>query len=733
MWPLKKLLPPDFDMKRFIELIKNSYKGIIKTIMLIVSIMIIVYIFPREAKFRYEFSKGKPWMYEDLIAEYNVPIYKSEPELTAERDSILKQYKPFFIVDTNVYYQQILRFNRAFDTHWKTYIAKKYNINEPSSGRARLVASLNQTKQRYLEHASGILSLIYSVGVLDAVDILPAEDVEVFPIVVVKKNLAEEFNYKDVFTQKKAYEYAVVQTGNYTQGDRREVSQSVDFFKGLNLSDFIYPNLFYDVVKSENEKQRLIDEISLTAGMIQQGERIISRGEVVTTAKYRVLESLKRDYENRSGTTVNRMMILIGQIILITAVMSMLYLFMYHFRREIFLNNFHTLFILLQITLFVVLIRLAATTEGISYYFVPLVIVPIVIRTFFDSRLALFIHMVLLMITGFLVPDSFEFIFLNFIAGIVAIFSMTNVYKRGIFFFTAGIIFLTYSILYLGMGIIQEGNLNDLNWYTFAWFGGSSALILLSYPLIFVYEKTFGFLSDATLLEIADTNQPLLRDLAEKAPGTFQHSLQVANLSEYACRSVGGNPLLIRAAALYHDIGKMKDPLYFIENQSGGYNPHDSLNFEDSAAIIIGHVSKGVEIANKNKIPEPLIDFIRTHHGTTKVQYFYRSFIKSYPEELVDDKKFSYPGPKPYTKEMAILMMADSVEAASRSLKNVDGAAIDDLVDKIIDNQFEEGQFNESPITLVEITRIKRIFKKRLSTIYHVRIEYPEGPNQKTN
>ncbi|MDX2444256.1 MAG: HDIG domain-containing protein [Bacteroidales bacterium] len=715
-------------MKRFIELIKKSYKGIIKTLMLIVSIMIIVYIFPREAKFRFEFSKGKPWMYEDLFAEYNVPIYKSELELTSERDSILQQYIPFFMVDNTVFEEQMLNFNVAFENHWRSYISKKYNIDEPSSGRARLAANLNQTRVKYLEFASGILSFIYSKGVLDAAEILPSEDVEVFPVFVVNDNLAEEFNYTDLFTQKKAYEYSVDQIGKYNSENRRENSQASDFYKGLNLSDFIYPNLFYDEVKSETEKQSLLDRISLTAGMIQQGERIISRGEVVTASKYRVLESMKREYENRSGTTVNRMMILLGQIILVAAIMSMLYLFLYHFRRETFLNNSHTFFVLLLIILFVVLIRLAVSSNGISYYFVPLVIVPIIIRTFFDSRLALFIYMILLMITGFLVPDSFEFVFLNFIAGIVAIFSMTNVYKRSIFFFTAGILFLTYSILYLGMGIIQEGNLNNIDWYNFAWFGGNCALILLSYPLIFVFEKTFGFLSDATLLEIADTNQPLLRDLAEKAPGTFQHSLQVANLSEYACRTVGGNPLLVRTAALYHDIGKMKDPLYFIENQSGGYNPHDSLNFEDSAAIIIGHVTKGVEIANKNKIPEPLIDFIRTHHGTTKVQYFYRSFIKSYPEELVDDKKFSYPGPRPFTKEMAILMMADSVEAASRSLKDVDGKAINDLVDKIIDSQFEEGQFNESPITLVDITRIKGIFKKRLSNIYHVRIEYPESP-----
>ena len=273
--------------------------------------------------------------------------------------------------------------------------------------------------------------------------------------------------------------------------------------------------------------------------------------------------------------------------------------------------------------------------------------------------------------------------------------------------------------------------MQNVNWLNFAWFAGNGMLVLLSYPLIFIFEKTFGFLSDATLLELADTNQPLLRELSEKAPGTFQHSLQVANLSEEACRIVGGNPMLVRTGALYHDIGKMMDPLYFVENQTSGFNPHDNLNFEDSAAIIIGHVTKGVVIAGKNKLPQPLIDFILTHHGTTKVQYFYRSFIKSYPEEVVDDVKFSYPGPKPSTIEMAVLMMADSVEAASRSLKSVDADKINSLVEKIISLQFEEGQFNETPITLVDITRIKKIFKKRLTNIYHARIEYPDKPENK--
>ncbi len=389
------------------------------------------------------------------------------------------------------------------------------------------------------------------------------------------------------------------------------------------------------------------------------------------------------------------------------------------------MNNLQTFFIFLLFVAFALIARFASKSTVISFYLIPFVIVPIIIRTFFDSRLALFIHFILLMFSGFLAPNSFEFIFLNFNAGVVAIFTMTKIDRRSVFFLTSVFVAITYSFLYFGLSILQEGSLTNIEWINLAWFAGNAMLVLLSYPLIYIFEKIFGFLSDATLLELSDTNQPLLRELAEKAPGTFQHSLQVANLSEEACRSLGGNPLLARTAALYHDIGKMSEPLYFVENQSGGFNPHDHLNFEESASIIIGHVTKGTEIASKYKLPEALIDFIRTHHGTTKVQYFYRSFIKSFPEELVDDTKFMYPGPRPFTKEMAILMMADSVEASSRSLKEANRNNIDDLVEKIITSQLEEGQFNDAPITFMDISRIKEIFKKRLGNIYHVRIEYP--------
>jgi putative nucleotidyltransferase with HDIG domain len=347
------------------------------------------------------------------------------------------------------------------------------------------------------------------------------------------------------------------------------------------------------------------------------------------------------------------------------------------------------------------------------------------IRTFFDSRLALFVHLLTVLVIGFWAPNSYEFVFLNIIAGIAAIFSLTNSYRRGILFQTAVSIAIIYSAVYFAFSVIQEGNLRTIDYRPFLWFAGNGLLILTSYPLIFIFEKTFGFISESTLFELSDSNQPLLRKLSEKAPGTFQHSLQVANLAEEVIYEIGGNSLLVRTGALYHDIGKMTNPLFFIENQTGDFNPHDELEFEKSAEIIIGHVIKGVEIASKYKLPESIVDFIRTHHGTTLVQYFYRSFLKTHPSQEADMSRFSYPGPKPFSRETAIVMMADSVEASSRSLKVKNEESLKELVNFIINEQIRIGQFDDAQITFMEITRIKEILISKLINIHHVRIEYP--------
>jgi hypothetical protein len=374
-----------------------------------------------------------------------------------------------------------------------------------------------------------------------------------------------------------------------------------------------------------------------------------------------------------------------------------------------------------------VLIIVVISRFSIKYlYVVPFALIPIIIKTFYDARLALFIHIITVLLVGFFAPNGFEFVFLSFIAGIIAIFSLTNLYRRGKLFLSAGLVILTYSFVYFGLAITQEGNFSGIEYRNFLYFAFNGSLILLAFPLIYLFEKIFGFVSDLTLMELSDSNQKLLRNLAEKAPGTFQHSLQVANLAEEAIRKIGGNPLLVRTGALYHDIGKMNNPVYFIENQRTGFNPHDMHEFDESANIIISHVKDGVELAKKHSLPDQLIDFIRTHHGTTKVQYFYRSYIKKFPDKDVDVNMFTYPGPKPYSKEMAVLMMADSVEAASRSLSDINEEKIGILVESIISDQMNDGQFDYVDINFKDITEIKTLFKDKLMNIYHARIKYPE-------
>ena len=372
------------------------------------------------------------------------------------------------------------------------------------------------------------------------------------------------------------------------------------------------------------------------------------------------------------------------------------------------------------------LTRAAATHEAVSVYLIPFILVPIFLKTFYDIRYALFVHIIALLLAGFWVPNSYQFVLMNFLAGLVGVFSLRSYYKRGILFYTATFVLASYAFIYVLLSMLQEGDLSQINWINVLWLTGNSFLILTVYPLVFLFERVFGFLSDATLFELSDTNQPLLRKLAEKAPGTFQHSMQVASLAEEAIIKVGGNSLLVRAGAMYHDIGKMENPHYFIENQHEGSNPHNELDFRTSAIMIIDHAIQGVEIGKKYNLPEKIIDFIRTHHGTSTVQYFYRSFLNSNPEEEVDINEFTYPGPKPSSKENAVLMMADSVEAASRTLKTYTPESISDLVENIVGRQAEEDQFSEADITFADITNTKEIFKNRLSNIYHSRIEYPE-------
>jgi hypothetical protein len=415
-----------------------------------------------------------------------------------------------------------------------------------------------------------------------------------------------------------------------------------------------------------------------------------------------------------------------GQALLVALCVLMVVIFLFLFRKDIYHNPQKFGFILLVIFLFSALAAISFRLKLNSIYFLPFCILPILIRIFFDTRIALFTHLSSILIVGLIVPDPFEFVFIQWIGGVFAIFSLLNLRNRSQLFFSTLIIFLAYLATFLGISVVREGAVEGIQWGNVQWFAISAVLVLFAYPLIFVFEKIFGLISDVSLLELSDINSHLLRELALKAPGTFQHSLQVANLAEEAILKVGGSTLLVRAGALYHDIGKMEMPLYFVENQLSGVNPHDELGYEESAAIIIGHVSKGIEMAKKNNLPDQLIDFIRTHHGTGRAEYFYQSFLKNFPQEDIDEQVFRYPGPLPFSKETAVLMMADAVEASSRSLQRYDLETLDKLVDRIIDHQLKNGQYANAEITFKDVSLIRKTFKRKLQNIYHLRIEYPQ-------
>jgi putative nucleotidyltransferase with HDIG domain len=713
-------------MKNFFAFIRKNIKIILSITLFLFASVVIVYLLPLEGKFRYEFQKGTYWKHEDLQAPFNFPVYKTKEELVHEQDSVLSGFKPYFVYNNELTRKRLEEFNGDFDAGWIEYSLKKFGIaGEDNYRNQKYYQENREAAELYKGMIGQWLAEVYYAGIIDLEPLEKSMSAPVSEILLITGNLAEEREIKNMFRPKSAFEYVNSRLTAYNSQHKHPiVTRYAGFFKSFNINFYIAVNVTLDEEKSGQAKRQLLGSISRTRGMIQEGQGIISKGEFITQEKYLILESLRIEYEKNLGAVAGHL-VNIGKLILVLTSLLMIFLFLLNFRKEVLYNFRRTAFILIAVLLLVLAASITLKYDLISLYVIPFAIVPIILRTFFDARLALFVHIVTIVLVGFFAPNSYLFVFLNIFAGMVAIYSLTNLYRRSKLVVTALLVVITYAVIYFGTAIVQEGNLVNINWQYFAWFGYNGILILISYPLIYVFEKTFGFLSDATLMELSDTNQPLLRKLAEIAPGTFQHSLQVANLAEDAVHKIGGNPLLVRAGALYHDIGKMEEPFYYIENQTSGDNPHDNLEFEQSAKIIIDHVAKGVEIARKYTLPEPLVDFIRTHHGTSTVQYFYKSFLKKYPDGEADVSKFSYPGPKPFTRELAIVMMADSVEAASRSLKQINDQTLDKLVESIIHAQMMEEQFNDASITFRDITTIKEVFRKRLKTIYHARIAYP--------
>ena len=693
-------------MKNNLILVWNHYPVVFRISLFLITAVILLQSFPQEGKFRYEFQKGKPWLNEDLIAPFDFAILKTDAELKTEREAALGETRLMFRLYSEPLQKKYSEYIVSFDRAWMS----KYPQTQPDDKRMQF--------NRFI--GKSLLDSVMLRGILEPgaqiqnkppdfeINLLRGDQIQTVELGDLFSIQSGDHYLTDLLT-KKAFEFREVDAG---------------LLKPL-LEQSLVNNVRYDPLANQKQRQTILSGISLTRGMVQKGQAIITKGELINDERYQILSSLKNDYESQLGASGKHYLIRLGQFLLIGSAMTVFALFLYSFRRDVFRDSNKLVLQLLLIIFMVSTISLVSNYNGFYIYVIPVCLVPVIVRVFFDTRMALFVNLITLIVSGFLVPNSFEFVFLQFIAGIVAIVSIVKVHKRSQFFFTSLMIFISSTVVYTGIVLIQEGNFSHFDFAYPGMFAAAAGLTLLAYPLIFVFEKLFGLVTDVTLLELSDTNSTLLRKLAIYAPGTFYHSIMVANIAEELIIELGGNPLLVRTGALYHDIGKIENALYFIENQTSGHNLHNELTFEESAQVLIKHVIKGIELAKKNKLPEQIIDFIRTHHGTRMTEFFYIKQQQSNPDGEVDKSKFTYHGPIPFSKETAVLMMADSVEAASRSLKDKDEKTIRELVDRVINRQLEQNQFDNSDITMKDVATVKRVLKRKLMSIYHVRVEYP--------
>lgn len=662
-----------------------------KYFLYLVSVALIVFFFPKGGKFKYEFQKGKPWQYENLYAPIDFSIQKSSDEIAQEQLSVRNTKTDYYNFDASI------------------VTTLKANVQKELEQWATSNAYSARQQRSMLNVGMAVIDSIYAKGVFEN---NPGSN----SIVLVRNNEAIPMAPNDFLDLQGAKRQVSLQIFRSNVVDKAGLENTVQ--------SNIKPNLFYDETLTESALQQELSKISYTRGEVSEGRLIIAKGEVVEAENFKILNSLKEEYESELWQGNNYYYIMLGYTILVALVLIMLFLFLKRYRNEIFKNNNKVTFIFFNILLMVLATTLMVKNNESYVYGVPLCILPLVLKNFFDARLGLFVHVLTVLILGFVVPNSFEYIFLQIIAGIVTILTASELYKRANLFISVGQITLIYIIGYFAFHAIHEGNLENIEWILFGVFVLNGLLTLFAQPLIYMFEKLFGLISDVSLLELSDTNSKLLKKLSDKAPGTFHHSLQVANLAEAAANEIGANAMLVRVGALYHDIGKMEKPTFFTENQVTNVNPHDDLPPRESAKIIIDHVIQGIEIARKNNLPDRIIDFIRTHHGTTLVYYFYKK--QQELEAEVDDNDFRYPGPIPFSKETAILMMSDAVEAASKSLKNPTFLVIDEFVEKIVKGQMQANQFLNANITLKEIEMVKKILKQKLTNIYHLRVEYPE-------
>lgn len=660
----------------------------------VIAILLIAYLFPQQKEFKYSFSEGRPWQYGLLTAPFDFPIYKPDVQLKAEQDSILRFYEAYYTIDEEI----------------------KNNALADFDADVNLDSKLKNLPPSYLIHLRKKLESVYDKGIMRSEDYdkVFASEMQSFRLKV--GNSATAKDIKSVNTIRSAYELLLKDI---------PANVDVDRVKSADINKYIRENIIYDGSTSEKAREEFIQQVSVSTGMVQAGQRIIDQGEIVSPQVYRVLTSLQRTTEERSGGNGKNSWMIFGQILLITLLFGAFHAYLLFFRPLEYRNRQHVLFMVSFITFFVALTAIAVRFGLFNVYIIPYAIVTILIRTFIDSRTALFASLITIILSSLMVPFPFEFIVIQIAVAMASIFMLKELSERSQLIRSSFFILLTYSLMYIGFVMYQEGSIEKVDWVTHIYFLINFIFIMFSYSLVYVIEKSFGFISGVSLVELSNTNKPLLKELSEKAPGTFQHSLQVSNLGMAAAVKIGANASLIRTGALYHDIGKILNPAFFTENQAPGMNPHAGLPFEESARIIINHVRDGVKLAQKHKLPKQIIDFIETHHGTSMPKYFYISWKNANPGKEADETLFRYPGPNPFSKETAIMMMADTVEAASRSLPEYSEESLRNLVDRLIDSQVSEGYFKLAPITFRDIESIKEVFVQKLVTIYHSRIAYP--------
>lgn len=680
-------------MEKFYSSRKLKWRNFLsRTLLVLITVLLIVWALPRNESKQFRYDIGKPWMYGSFIAKFDFPIYKTDETIKEQEDSLLETYQPYYNYDPAVEKKQVSKFLADYQN----------GIPGLPHNYVRLIADR--------------LHRLYQAGIMDTPEYNEANRDSTSQVRLVSGNNAQSISLACVYSTLSAYEQLFID---------EQIAMQRPILQRCNLNNYIEPNLIYDKGKSETERNDLLSSIPPASGMVMSGQKVIDRGDIVDDYTYRVLSSFEREIKRRSATQTQITNTIIGQVIFVTLMVFLFTMYLGLFRRDYFNKPRSIAMLYTLMTLFPVVVSLMMRHNFLSVYMLPFAMVPIFVRVFMDSRTAFVCHVTMILICTTAVRYQYEFIIIQLVAGLIAIYSLRELTRRAQVFKTAILVGIGSTFVYLALQLMQDNDFSSMDHDMYYHFVVNAVLLLIAYPMMYIIEKMFGFVSSVTLFELSNTNRGLLRDLSEIAPGTFQHSITVGNLAAEIANKIGANALLVRTGALYHDIGKMKNPVFFTENQAG-VNPHDTLTYQESARIIISHVTEGVKLAERENLPTIIRDFIVTHHGTGITKFFYIKYKNEHPEEEVDPAPFTYPGPNPFTREQAILMIADGVEAASRSLPEYTEESISTLVNRMIDQDVTDGYFKECPITFRDLAIAKLVLIERLKAIYHTRISYPE-------